>query len=237
MPEPTFPPLLRGEASGAGHDPFAKAISAATLGTDAGLVVYDVSADMLRAAMVFAPECPLRQAIAMVLALKIGFADALGALAPPEVGVHFDWPSGLRVNGARCGRVRAAASTDDPAAEPDWLVVGLELPLRWQTQDPGLTPEDTVLYEEGCADVEPERLLESWARHSLVWIHRWDSEGMAPLHADWRARAYAMGKPITVSLKGRSIEGTFMGLDEEAGALIRDGDETALVPLTDMLED
>ncbi|MHA3915313.1 biotin/lipoate--protein ligase family protein [Halovulum sp. GXIMD14793] len=237
MPEPIFPPLLRGESSGAGHDPFTKAIAAATLGTDAGLVVHDVTGDMLRAAMVFAPECTLTQSMAMVFAVEIGFADALGALGPPEVGVHFDWPGGLRINGARCGRVRAAASTTDPATEPDWLVVGLELPLRSQSNDPGMTPEDTVLFEEGCSEVVPVALLESWARHALVWIHRWDTEGMAPLHAEWRSRAHGIGQPISLHLTGAEQTGTFMGLDEYGSALIRDADQTKLVPLTDMLED
>ena len=40
------------------------------------------------------------------------------------MGVHFDWPGGILVNGARCGAFRAAAASDDPEGVPLWLVVG-----------------------------------------------------------------------------------------------------------------
>ncbi len=232
---PTFPPLLRGEAAPAGADPFDKAVSAALIGTDPGLVTYQLEPHRMRAAVVLAPEAPLRDAMAMVFATSLGFSDALGALAPPEVAVHFDWPGCIRVNGARCGKLRAAASTQDPDAEPDWLVIGLDLPL-WSDDEPGTDPETTVLYEEGCVEVSPVRLVESWSRHSLVWINRWLDEGMAPLHADWRARAFQMGEDISLELHGKTLPGTFMGLDEAGGMLLRKGEETALVPLTDMLE-
>ena len=228
---PTFPPLLRGEEASAGLDPFDKAVSAAAIGTDPGLIVYDLGGDTLRAAIVLAPESSLVEAMAMVLAAGLGFADALGALAPPEVGVHFDWPGGLRINGAECGHLRAAASTREVAVEPDWLVVGLVLPL-WAEGDPGDTPERTVLYEEGCTEVTPTALIESWSRHLLTWIHRYMEDGIGPLHADWRSRAFHMGEAVDHG--GRA--GTFMGLDEFGGMILRTEEGTIVLPLTEMLE-
>ena len=64
--------------------------------------------------------------MAALPACAVGFQNALGALAPPEVAVHLDWAGGVRVNGAHCGRLRAAADTRDPLAVPGWLVVGLD---------------------------------------------------------------------------------------------------------------
>ncbi len=236
---PAFPPLLRGEEAGAGVDPFAKAVSAAVTGTDAGLVVYNIEPHMIRAAVVLAPEAPLQDAMAMVFAASLGFGDALGALAPPEVGVHMDWPGGLRVNGARCGHIRAAAPEIDPEQEPDWLVIGLEVPVFpiGDTVEPGESPDNTTLTEEGCGEVSPARLVESWARHMLVWINRWLEDGMTPLHADWRARAFSLGEDVALELAGEKFAGTFVGLDERGGMLLRRGDETTLVPLTRMLEE
>ena len=37
---PTFPPLLRGEETLHGMDPFAKAVASATLGTNPGLICW-----------------------------------------------------------------------------------------------------------------------------------------------------------------------------------------------------
>lgn len=235
---PAFPPLLRGEAAGDGIDPFAKATSAAIVGTDPGLVIYQLEPHRMRAAIVLAPEAPLEDAMAMTFAASLGFADALGALAPPEVGVHFDWPATIRVNAAKCGRIHVAASTDDPAKEPDWLVVGLDLPIFpiKDAAEPGEIPDATTLTEEGCAEVAPTHLLESWTRHTLVWINRWLADGIAPLHADWRSRAFSMGDEITVDIKGEPHTGTYVGIDEKGGLLLRVGDETTLYPLTTMLE-
>ena len=228
--DPVFPPLLRGEEAPRGQDPFHKAVALASLGTDAGRLVWARDATALRAAVVLAPEEPLADAITVVFAVALGLGDALGALAPPEVAVHYAWPGGFKVNGGDCGRLRASASTMDPDAVPDWLVVGVEVPyLPPEGAEPGEHPEATALALEGCVEVAPLRLLESFSRHMLVWINRREDEGLAPLHAAWRERAWGLGEELPEG-------GTFVGLDERGGQLVRTGTTTALRPLTGLLE-
>lgn len=230
----SFPPLFRGEAAPFGVDPFAKAVSTAALGCDPGLIVHNQGGRSLQAALVLAPDAPLEEAMAMVFAAGLGFSDALGALGPPEVGVHLEWPDGVRVNGARCGRLRAAAATRDPAAQPDWLVVGIDIDVVLPDGlEPGVDPDRTALHEEGCVDVDPYQLLESWSKHALVWINYWLDEGMSRLHAEWRAKAHGVGETMTLADGSR---GLFLGLDERGGMLLRDGGETRLIPLSAMLE-
>ena len=231
---PSFPPLFRGEAS---RTPFESAIEVAKAGTDPGLIVYDVRPDHLSAALVLAPEAALRDAAAMILVAANGFGDAFGALAPSEIACQFDWPGGIRINGARCGGFRAAASTSDPEEEPDWLVIGMDVPVFARTdQEPGETPEETTLWEEGCAEIDPIRLLESWSRHTLVWIHEWLASGFERVHRDWIGRAFGVGQSAIVSLPDRRLEGVFTGLDERGGILLKQADGTTLVPLSDTLE-
>jgi biotin-(acetyl-CoA carboxylase) ligase len=228
---PSFPPLLRGLEVARGQDPFTKAVAEAALGADPGLLVWARRADRMDAALVLAPEAPLGDALSIALAAALGLGDALGALAPPEVAVHFVWPGGFRVNGAVCGQMRAAASTEDAEAEPDWLVIGITVPFlpETETDDPGLAPDRTCLWEEGCSEITPHALLESWSRHTLVWINTWMDEGLAPLHAAWTARAWKMGEPLPVG-------GVFMGLDEHGNQLVRLPERTELRPLTLLLE-
>lgn len=233
MSEPSFPPLFQGLALGPGSDPMAKACSEAMRGCDAGLVTYHLGPNRLDAAIVFAPDVPLQDAMGMLPVCGIGFQNALGALAPPEVAVHLDWDGGLRVNGAACGRLTVAASDDDPEAEPAWLVVGLTLPLWPESDDPGHTPDQTTLYAEGCAEVEADRLLESWVKHTLVGINRFSEGDVAGVHRDWRELAHGIGEDADVA----GHAGVFLGVDERFGMLIRTGNETHLVPLTHLLED
>ena len=232
MNAPAFPPLMSGHPVDAGIDPFDKACAMAALGCDAGLIVHNITADRLMAALVMAPDVPLEDAMAMLPACGVGFQNALGALAPPEVAVHLDWDGGLRINGASCGRMRVAAGGTDPAAEPGWLVVGLDLPLMQVTDSPGDTPDRTALFEEGCADVDALALLEAWARHTLVWITRWEDAGARVLHAEWRGLAHGIGEDVTQG--GQS--GTWLGVDDRFGMLLRDAAGTHLIPLSTRLE-
>ena len=232
MSEPlTFPPLMWGEET---TDPaLDHAARRAALGCDAGLVSYMLAADRAEAALVFAPEVPLAQAMTMLPLCGVGFQNALGALAPPEVAVHLEWDGGIRVNGASCGRFQVLSATTDPEAVPDWLVVGWTLPLLPLDADTGNDPDRTALYVEGCAEVEPPALVEAWARHSLNWIARWEAEGPRALAAEWRGLAHGLGEDIT---RG-ALTGSFLGVDEAFGMLLRVGTETHLIPLTTLLEE
>lgn len=223
-----FPPLFWGEPCE--DDPLDHAERRAILGCDAGLVAYHLGANTLGAAMVFCPEMPLKKAMAMLPLCGIGLQNALGALAPPEVAVHLEWAGGLRLNGARCGGLRVRASHGDPEAAPDWLALGLRLPLLPEDDAPGLRPDETTLFAEGCADVSPARLTEGWARHTLSWISRWEADGARALHEEWRGLAHGIGEEAEAG-------GHFLGVDEDFGMILRRGSETSLIPLTTLLED
>ncbi len=227
-----FPPLFQGEAVTGSADPFDRAVALAVAGTDPGTVVYNLEGGTLRASLIFAPEVPLEEAMSMLPVCGLGFQAALGALAPPEVAVHLDWAGGIRVNGATCGRFRARASGANPTETPDWLIIGLVLNVHTLEGNPGNDPDRTSLIEEGCGEVEPERLLESWVRHTLYWINRWQEDGPRPVHAEWRGLAENLGEDI--DFNGET--GTFVGVDEFFGMLMRTDGETKLVPLSTQLE-
>jgi len=232
MSEPVFPPLMSGHAVTGAMDAFDTACAKAAMGCDAGLVVHNLGADVMQAALVLAPEVPLTKAMAMLPLCAVGFQNALGALAPPEVAVHLGWDGVLYLNGARCGGLRIAASHTDPDTQPDWLVVGLTLPLWPPSEETGKTPDATALYAEGCAEVDAGDLLEAWARHTLNWINRWEDEGARALHAEWRGLAHGLGEERTQG----DLTGSFLGVDEDFGMLLRQGDTTQLIPLTTLLE-
>jgi len=234
--DPIVPPLFTAVAVDRPIDPFDKAVALASLGCDAGTLVHNVMLDQLRAALVFSPEVALEDAMPVFLACGVGFANALGSLAPPEVAVHLEWSGGIRINGASCGKLRVRASTGNPDGEPAWLVVGLEIPLMILSESPGLTPDVTALFLEGCSEVDPVTLLEAWCRHTLVCVNRWFEDGNAPLHSEWRRKAHGMGESISLRYGGANVSGTFLGIDERFGMILRNGDQTRLLPLSGLLE-
>jgi len=93
--------------------------------------------------------------------------------------------------------------------------------------EPGQNPNETALMEEGCADVTAHALIESWSRHMLYWINRFEDEGFAPIHKNWCGKCEEIGT--------NTNEGTFLGLDDKGGMILRDGDTTIVRPLTELL--
>lgn len=228
---PSFPPLMKG-FNAAGADPFEAACAEAAQGCDAGTILYDATPDRLRAAIVLAPEVPLSDAAAMLPLTGIAVQNALGALGPSELPVHLCWDGAIRVNGGLCGSLRGATDTQDTGAEPGWLVTGFELVFARPDMAGGETPDHTDLMSEGCGDLTPVDLLESWSRHLLNWINRWEEDGIGPVHAEWRGLAHGMGQEgVWLGKRGQ-----FLGLDEKLGLLLRADGQTMLLPVTDLLE-
>lgn len=235
-PALSFPPLLRGARLDAGHDPFAEAVALARGGAgEPGTIHWADDLGRFSVAVTLAPEMPLERAMGAVMAAGLGLADALGALTPPETAVEFVWPGALRINGADCGGLRAAASTSEPGAEPDWLVIGAVVPLLPLAHEgePGLNPDRTTLWDEGAGDVTAHALTEAWSRHFLAWLNSFLEDGLRPLHEAWRAKwVQRAGGVVTLP-----VPGTALGLDEAGGLLLKTGEGTRAFPLTLMLEE
>ena len=229
----TLPPLLVGTDVTSAATPLDAACDMAAGGCDAGQLLFSLDEDHLQAALVFAPEVPLSQAAMMLPLCAVAFQTALGSLAPPELAVHLDWDGGLRLNGACCGGLGIAASDNAVDAVPDWLVVTLTLPL-WPPSDtdPGATPDATALFAEGCTDVSPQALLETWARHVLNWVARWETDGAHPLRDNWRGLAWGIGEPLT----HQGNHGIFEDVDEAFALILRSDQDAVRLPLTSLLE-
>lgn len=237
MIEPTFPPLFSAQRVGDSFDPFARACEQAEIGADAGTVVYAPPGNQLRAAMIFAPDIPLREAVAVRIACGLGFQNAFGALAPPKSAIRLGWDGGIDLNDAACGRLRMAASTRDAQEIPGWLVVGLELQvLPRSEQDPGLSPTETSLFDEGCIEVDPILLLEAWTRHTLHWINRMTDEGNRPLHTEWEGLSRPPGETLSLRAGAKRLHGEYVGIDEHFGLLMRRDGDMRLVALHELLE-
>jgi biotin-(acetyl-CoA carboxylase) ligase len=229
---PNFPPVYRPVAVTADLDPFERAVDMAKEGTEAGALLWSARQDVFECAIVLAPENSLETSLPVVLAACLGLGDALGALIPPVVAVTFGWPDRIEVNGGAVGRVRIIlAETPNPTAVPDWLVVGFRLANSGGWRSEGSNGRHvTSLAEEGC-EVDLLDLLESFSRHFLAWINRWQSDGVKPVQQAWMSRAPEVGKPIAIEVDGRLRKGAFKGLDEQCGLELVDQGRRSVIPL------
>ena len=169
----TLPPGFELAAS-AGPDPFAAAATDAVSGADPGRVHWTGPGARCAAAVVLAPDKPVTAETLRHLAL-LALYDALATVAPPQTPIDLVPPHTVLLDGARVGEVRTAQATT--AATPQWAVAGFSVSMWSEAPDPGATPDDTCLAEEGFGDVSAADLLGCFCRHLLVWVDAWHDEG------------------------------------------------------------
>ena len=116
MSEPVFPPLMSGHAVTGAMAAFDTACARAAMGCDAGLVVYNLGADAMQAALVLAPEVPLTKAMAMLPLCAVGFQNALGVAVDGNGETVSFADAGARLNGGHDADHFARDVEERPAA-------------------------------------------------------------------------------------------------------------------------
>lgn len=196
-----------------GADAIARAVELAPV-KGAGALAWVGSLSRAEAAVVLEPGLPLGPARLAWLAAANALADAIAALAPPELPVRWLWPATLTVNGGRVGRVRLVQPEGiGPDDVPPWLVAGFEVRLLWpEGTVTGQNPDETALAEEGFEELTAAGLTEGWARHLMANLDEWEARGPRRVTDKFLARL-ADG------------EGARRGIEPHTGALVleRDG--------------
>lgn len=169
-------------------DTFGLARRIAGVGRAGTLVLVDRS-DVIDFAVVLEPGEPLVTARRAFFAAMTALARAVGASAPPEKPITFDWPGTLRFDGARLGGGRLGWPDSCGEGEvPDWLVFSAMLiASKARAGDPGHTPDSTSLEEEGF-ELDGAGLVESFARHLMKAFDLWTDRSFAAIEAGYLAQ-------------------------------------------------
>jgi biotin-(acetyl-CoA carboxylase) ligase len=184
-----LPPPFRLVALREAGDAFAHA-SAHAPELGAGTLVLVGRFDLAEFAVVLEPEEVLVSARCSFYAGMTALADALSSLAPPETPIAIEWPDRLNVGrglvgGGRLGWPQPA----DEQAIPDWLVFGAVIRLVWmRSGEEALGAPSTSLGDEGFGELGAERLVESFARHLMVAIDRWQESDFAAIAQSYLGR-------------------------------------------------
>jgi hypothetical protein len=183
-----LPPPFRAVALREVGDAFEHAVEIAA-DAGAGTLVHVGRFDLAEFAVVLEPDEPLRTARRALFAGLTALADALAVHAPPEKPVSFQWPATIWIDGAIVGGARLAwpAGASEEVA-PEWLVFAAMIrTAATGGEGPGLHPLGTTLDAEGF-DHDPNRLVESFARHLMVAIDTWQQDGFAEVAKNYLSR-------------------------------------------------
>lgn len=235
-----LPPLLRARRPPEGAEPLGTAAHQAAEGrSEAGDLWWSADPAGIALALVLEPTVERERCYEMLPLMMVAFAEALGALAPPEVAVQHRWPATILVNGAAAARGKIALSEKDgPDGLPPWLAVGLEAALRSADNgpEPGHDVDRTTLADEGCGDLTGPQLIEVTARHVLSWLDAWEQEGFAPVHRQWCYAWADQGSEVRVDAPGGERRGRALGIDEHGGLLLKTDAGTVALALSEALE-
>lgn len=159
----------------------------------AGALVFVGRFDHAEFAVVLEPEETLVEARRSFYAGMTALADALSALAPPKTPIAIEWPDRLEVGRGLVGGGHLGwPQPVDEQAIPDWLVFGAVIRLASiSSGEAALHPQSTSLADEGFGDVAAKRLVESFARHLMVAIDRWEEGDFASIAQGYLARLRA----------------------------------------------
>lgn len=235
VPPLDLPPILAGRAAPSADDAHRTAIRQASLGqSGAGDLWWSADQAKVAFSIVLEPSVGRARCYEMLPLVMVAFAEALGALSPPEVAVQHRWPATILVNGADAGRARLALAADDgPDGLPRWSAVGLEIALALPVEgpEPGFDLQRTTLAEEGCGAITGRELIEVTARHFLAWLDAWEQEGFAPVHRQWTFAWADNARDLRVAAGDGTIRGQALGIDEHGGLLLKTAGGTVGIDL------
>lgn len=229
LPDPTFPPLLKGHGIKAPLSVQCEAVrcaKSAELG--AGDVVWARNAGRAELAIILEPEVPLERALQMGPLFTVAVVDALAALCPPKVAIQHLWPGDIVLNNARAGRVQVIAPEGSLAEQPSWLIVSALVHIA--PEDERSDWSQTALAEEIGDEVTRTDLVEAIAAHFVKRLHDWSEVGFRQAHGDWLFRSVGRETPAAFASPDGPLEGLVVGLSETAALMLRAGERVANLP-------
>jgi Biotin/lipoate A/B protein ligase family len=196
-----LPPGFRAIALRERGDAF---VEAQRLAPEAGAatLVWVRRFDTVEFAVVLEPDETLPGARRALYACMNAAADALSAHGPPEKPIAFSWPDTILFDGGILGGARLASAPGAiDGAIPDWLVVGFvirSVVALAPTHDPAgklvghildqPMVRGTSLEGEGFQMMDAGQLIESFARHLMVYVDQWQEKGFVPVGQQFLAR-------------------------------------------------
>lgn len=228
-PDLDLPPAFREITLREAGDAFGHACKVARK-EGAGTLVWVRRFDVVEFAVVLEPEEPLAAARRSFYMGLCALFDALAVHAPPEKLIQFVWPDAILVDGGLVAGARLGwPKNADEKSPPPWLVFGAMVRTAiLGGEEPGLRPESAALEEEGFDELGSGRLIETFARHLMVWVDVMQQDGFRPI-----AEHYLQRLPSPEPVE-RSIDGAGNLLTRPKGKL--DTRKQQLVPALAKLE-
>lgn len=178
--------------------------------------------------LVLRPDCPAGRGAQLGFVAALALGDVVQALFPAGADIRYKWPNDVLIGGHKLAGILLESSLL-PSGGIDWVVLGMGVNVTTHPDDAAFPATD--LCAAGAAQAKPAEVLsafvERFDRLRAIWVR----DGFAPVRAEWLARAWRLGGPVSVRTGGETrVDGTFRDLDATGAMLLTlpDGGERVL---------
>lgn len=169
----------------------------------AGTLVWVRRFDVIEFALVLEPDEPLAAARRAFYTCMCALYDALAVHAAPERKIQFVWPDVVLVDGGLvAGTQFGWPEHADEKSPPAWLVFGAMVRSAIMGGgEPGMRPGVTSLEDEGFDELGSGKLIETFARHLMSWVDKFQQDGFRPIAEYYLERLFTE-QPVERSIDG-----------------------------------
>ena len=170
----------------------------------------------LYATFLFTVDAPATVASQVGFVASLAVRDAAMALTGGG-GFALKWPNDVLLNGAKFAGILPEALGGNTT-----MALGIGMNLAHAPQG---TPYPVTALG---GHIAPRAALETLAAALARWLEVWDgARGFAAVRAAWLEAAIGRDAPVTATVKGREITGTFSGLAADGALMLRTRDGAA----------
>lgn len=177
----------------------------------------------LYATLVLKPERDASEWAQLCFVISLAIAESLQTILPSKNRVQVKWPNDVLVNSKKISGVLLENIQNQNSEK--FILIGFGVNCRSHPQT-ALFPA-TDLLEQGSrhADITPECILGHVLHRFEPLYQNWQALGLKNIRPAWLNLAKNLGEAITLRVSeflpdGGKITGTFIGVDEESGALL-----------------
>ena len=175
----------------------------------------------LYSSLLLRPDCPLFEAAKLTFLIAVAMAEAIEMVSGNQIRPDCKWPNDLMVNGRKISGILLESASND-GTQTDYLVIGAGVNVAFYPDD---ARPATSLAALG-APTSVKDVLQAYVARIAHWLPIWEAQGFAPIREAWLTRAYGVGEPVIARLTQRTLEGTFVGLDDDGALVLRETDGT-----------
>jgi BirA family biotin operon repressor/biotin-[acetyl-CoA-carboxylase] ligase len=173
--------------------------------------------------IILRPSIPTYKAPLITLMGAVAVASAIVKACGLAAGIK--WPNDIFISGKKVGGLLTEMSAEQDRIRHIVLGIGVDVNMMLDELPPDIRGLTTTLSEETGTTINRTAFLRQLLKDLDHWYQQFLAQDAGVL-AEWKRLNVTVGKRVTVSGAGETLEGQAEGIDAEGRLLVRQDDNT-----------